>query len=195
MKKLFSIGIAALALAAGTPAMAAQSIGGGGCASDLVFTGSSSLIACYGRYDKNVLNNNDNGIINGALVALDYDGTAISYNAIGSSFILGLDGDAPDATVNFPGLLNGTIFVGIHSGGGGRNGVGNTTTFYKINAVNLDSFLFHPQGASTATLLATVPSASAVPEPSAWALMIVGFGLVGAGLRRRRTAEPRLRLA
>jgi len=27
----------------------------------------------------------------------------------------------------------------------------------------------------------------AVPEPTAWSLMIVGFGLVGAGLRRRRT--------
>lgn len=27
-----------------------------------------------------------------------------------------------------------------------------------------------------------------VPEPAAWALMIGGFGLVGASLRRRRTA-------
>jgi hypothetical protein len=27
-----------------------------------------------------------------------------------------------------------------------------------------------------------------VPEPSEWALLIVGFGLVGAVLRRRRTA-------
>ncbi len=29
---------------------------------------------------------------------------------------------------------------------------------------------------------------SAAPEPGAWALMIVGFGLAGTGLRRRRTA-------
>jgi hypothetical protein len=26
----------------------------------------------------------------------------------------------------------------------------------------------------------------AVPEPAAWALMLAGFGLAGAGLRRRR---------
>lgn len=28
----------------------------------------------------------------------------------------------------------------------------------------------------------------AVPEPASWAMMIVGFGVVGAGLRRRRTS-------
>ncbi|MBO9669954.1 MAG: PEP-CTERM sorting domain-containing protein [Sphingobium sp.] len=28
----------------------------------------------------------------------------------------------------------------------------------------------------------------AVPEPASWALMIAGFGVVGAGLRRRKLA-------
>jgi hypothetical protein len=33
-------------------------------------------------------------------------------------------------------------------------------------------------------------SAVAVPEPGAWLLMIMGFGAVGAVLRRRRTEQP-----
>ena len=32
-------------------------------------------------------------------------------------------------------------------------------------------------------------STSAIPEPATWALMIAGFGLAGAGLRRRRFAS------
>lgn len=32
----------------------------------------------------------------------------------------------------------------------------------------------------------TLNTANAVPEPATWAMMIAGFGLVGAGLRRRR---------
>lgn len=34
------------------------------------------------------------------------------------------------------------------------------------------------------------PPAPAVPEPATWALMIAGFGMIGAALRRRRGASP-----
>lgn len=34
---------------------------------------------------------------------------------------------------------------------------------------------------------ATAESVAAVPEPATWALMILGFGIVGSALRRRRT--------
>jgi hypothetical protein len=34
----------------------------------------------------------------------------------------------------------------------------------------------------------SVPSSTGVPEPASWALMMVGFGLSGAALRRRRMA-------
>ena len=37
-------------------------------------------------------------------------------------------------------------------------------------------------------LFFSVPSAAGVPEPAAWALMLVGFGAMGASLRRRRQA-------
>ena len=38
-------------------------------------------------------------------------------------------------------------------------------------------------------------SSGAVPEPSTWALMLVGFGAVGFVLRRRRQTEPTFRRA
>ena len=36
---------------------------------------------------------------------------------------------------------------------------------------------------------------AAVPEPATWALMILGFGIVGSALRRRRRAQVRFSFA
>ncbi len=41
-------------------------------------------------------------------------------------------------------------------------------------------------GHSQAQITGYAPSVGAVPEPATWGLMIVGFGLVGAAMRRRR---------
>lgn len=41
----------------------------------------------------------------------------------------------------------------------------------------------------------TLNQAAAVPEPSSWALMIAGFGLVGGALRRRSAANVTVRYA
>lgn len=38
-------------------------------------------------------------------------------------------------------------------------------------------------------IAATVAAPAVVPEPATWAMMIAGFGLVGAGMRRRRVAS------
>jgi hypothetical protein len=38
-----------------------------------------------------------------------------------------------------------------------------------------------------------VPVTSAVPEPGTWAMMLMGFGLIGWRLRRRRRATPMLK--
>jgi len=32
-----------------------------------------------------------------------------------------------------------------------------------------------------------ITSAATIPEPSSWAMLIAGFGLIGAARRRRRT--------
>lgn len=38
-------------------------------------------------------------------------------------------------------------------------------------------------------------ASGAVPEPATWAMMILGFGVIGSAVRRRRSVTARLRLA
>ncbi|MEO5493399.1 MAG: NF038122 family metalloprotease [Sphingomonas sp.] len=46
---------------------------------------------------------------------------------------------------------------------------------------------------STASIFATTPNQ--VPEPATWAMMIVGFGLMGGAMRRNRKVTARIRFA
>ena len=39
-------------------------------------------------------------------------------------------------------------------------------------------------------VIALAPGGGAVPEPASWAMMVLGFGLIGATLRRRAAATP-----
>lgn len=76
---------------------------------------------------------------------------------------------------------NGQNFFGLLTTMGGQNYYG----FAYTTASNLNSFGFETVAGQAIT--ATVDQAvAAVPEPSTWALMILGFGAVGYSLRRRR---------
>jgi hypothetical protein len=48
-----------------------------------------------------------------------------------------------------------------------------------------------PDGGSVVTIVPTVDAAftlqTNVPEPASWILMLIGFGLAGAGLRRKKS--------
>lgn len=118
---------------------------------------------------------------------------------------------ANSASANFATPLFGDTVVSFHVGGAGGTGIGvgyQSTAFYEFNAGNLagglDIVTFNRGGLSNARLYKTgsfVPCTldcgpppcthdcgptPGVPEPSSWALMIVGFGGAGAVLRRRR---------
>ena len=65
---------------------------------------------------------------------------------------------------------------------------GGVTAFYRFDAgVNMDTFGINPGSISGVSLYSTGPLGM-VPEPAAWAMMILGFGLIGGAMRRRQTA-------
>jgi hypothetical protein len=51
--------------------------------------------------------------------------------------------------------------------------------------------IFHIAGTSSgkSTFSTTVDFISAVPEPAAWGMMVIGFGALGATMRQRKTAN------
>lgn len=99
---------------------------------------------------------------------------------------------AGKSTVNWwtaPSSLNGLTMFGEHQ----VNNDG-TTTVRGINPDgNIGNLLIIRAGGTddridSMKLRTLTVSTVAVPEPATWAMMIAGFGLVGAGLRRRRSA-------
>jgi len=95
-----------------------------------------------------------------------YEATSLAISGIGvKGTVL-----APNAAVDFAnGNIDGTLIAGSLSGGGESHYV-----------------------PFAGTQLAAAASPPAVPEPAAWAMMIAGFGLVGAAMRRNRRMMPAL---
>lgn len=78
-------------------------------------------------------------------------------------------------------------------------GTGNVTQ-QLLNNVPLSSANFYKitvsgEGTAPGALYNGNLSATAVPEPATWAMMLVGFGAVGFGMRRRRKEQPKVRFA
>nr|WP_166180567.1 PEPxxWA-CTERM sorting domain-containing protein [Altererythrobacter segetis] len=112
----------------------------------------------------------------------------------------GLDGDASSLLekiewgsgqdgnpIDFLTSLSGKTVIGIHFGGG-RDGY-NGTGFWLLDApADTDKITWYSNtqsGISNAGLYLTqVPPA--VPEPSTWALLLVGFAALGGAMRRLR---------
>lgn len=95
-------------------------------------------------------------------------------------------------SIKFSRSLIGESFVSVHYGAGqGPAKVGGGTTgFYKVDGLfGLSQLATRYGSLSNAILYSTKlsidPMASTVPEPAEWAMLVAGFGLVGAMARRQ----------
>ena len=95
--------------------------------------------------------------------------------------------------------LNGVFSAPVQAGGrlaGGPNYPGRTMPQWvkvEFDADGVSEYTIRTEGVTRYQVLSafqfrTVPSTAAIPEPSTWAMMILGFGLAGAACRRRRQA-------
>ena len=89
-------------------------------------------------------------------------------------------------------FLNGNQIGGTITGFGSLAPFGSNANFFNAG-LNTLSFTLHnidgPDAFQVSGLTVTadaLPSVGGVPEPSSWALLVAGFGLVGVSLRRRK---------
>lgn len=107
-------------------------------------------------------------------------GAYVSITQVGGGLFSLLELDFySDSGLSLSGGLVGPLSLG--SGTGNLATLGHASYFSNISSLTI-------YGAGNQQLDNIVLStASAVPEPATWALMIVGFGLVGMALRRAKT--------
>jgi hypothetical protein len=153
--------------------------------------------ACSGFYAGNLLNNNATNLAyqTQALADLGFAWDGVTYENATNQPLGGAD-------PIFSHLLDGVIYVGIHYGagtgspGGALDPKKNTTAFYKLTVDDTHTFELNYNASSGARYYFGAPCVgdgcgggnNSVPEPATWLMMIMGFGGVGAVIRRRRHA-------
>jgi len=169
---------------------------------------SIAALSCSGFYSGNVLNTADTAaqIIGLAQIGFTWDGNFAALD--GAGLKQNISGTQLDLDALFGTMAYGVTVIGIHFGGGGPNGVGNGTAFYKFDAGTDGTRLLalNYPGSSGIVLYSTghapvVPpldpppggnTALGVPEPTSWMTMVGGFALLGRALRRRKRMAIRL---
>jgi hypothetical protein len=142
------------------------------------------------------------GFYGGQYLSGQADDVAVQIEALG---VLGFVWDGTTVVQSISGLggadptfataLNGVSWLGIHWGGGADSPLpngGSSTSFYRFDAgnTNLHTILLNYGSSSDAKLYYTGSheggGGGPVPEPATWAMMLMGFGGLGAMLRRNR---------
>ena len=134
-----------------------------------------------------------------------------SYLVDGFANALDPDGSGAFVAANNPALANGTLsgstttfgrspdgnVLTTDFGANGLTGTENSATYiFRTNATAYNNLGFFGVIDGSTLQGRTYMPTSAVPEPATWAMMLVGFGAVGFGMRRRRNSNvPRTQAA
>ncbi|OYW44107.1 MAG: hypothetical protein B7Z33_13500 [Sphingomonadales bacterium 12-68-11] len=134
---------------------------------------------------------------------------ALSFAGPGTGAIVNVWGSSLSnfVNLNFGGLAADQVIFNFHEANsltlGGMNVKGSVlapAALVTIQGGSVDGSViadrFHSEGARIGgTGFAGLPtSAPAVPEPATWAMMLMGFGVIGFALRRQRRSQPRPRI-
>lgn len=148
-----------------------------------VVTFSEPTVSCLGFYSGNLVAESGPKL---DTALNDVDG----LDSLATSLIKKIDwkGGQDPNVIDFGMPLSGKTVIGIHFGGG-KNGY-NGTGFWLLDlptTINTISYTSSVEtGISNAGLYLTSAPQGGVPEPSTWAMMLLGFGSIGWALRQRR---------
>jgi hypothetical protein len=131
-----------------------------------------------------------------SFTAADFGGYDVFAFRDGSDF----DGAGGFLAAGNPGTFTSTAsrsfdgeVLGVNFGSNNLAGTENTTTYiFRTDALNFTTGTFGVIDGSTLQGVTFAPFGDpfgSVPEPATWAMMLAGFGLCGAALRRKRKAK------
>jgi hypothetical protein len=178
--------IAAIAIAAASPAFADANPATCSAATATSVSGGIAADACVGYYSGNLLNDSPTDLQNQSDALTDLLGTPTTVDQ--TLFNTLISGSLGGGVLSFGTDLFGEVVIGVHMGTVSGDDINDRTVFYLFNfgsaqtGINLG--LTDTQKFSNAYLYDN--GGAPVAEPGTWALMLLGFAGVGFAIRRRR---------
>ena len=181
MKFLLSTAVVAAALMSASPASAEACTGTAGA---LPYQTDPNYVDCEQYAQINGGNAAAVAAYNTGFDAVGYAGADLTWAELEPTkdFFAIINGDQ----LVFDSALLGVNFFAVHFGSaGGGGGAGNQTLFFQFNFTDPTTTVdLNRMGYSNAIGVLSVPPP--VPEPATWAMMLMGFGVAGYSMRRRR---------
>jgi len=189
-RALLAAAVAALAIAAGGAQAANLIVNGSFETGDFTgwtLTGDNEFTSVYGAFGG--INPEDGAYQSlwgsvSAESAMSQTFTDVSGDRYLASVWMASQGGAPS---NFGVTLDGVTRINV----GPVNAQGYKDYTFNFIGTGLDTLLIYDQNKPDYNLVdnVSVTSTTAVPEPAAWGLMLIGFGSIGAALRTVRGAK------